>query len=98
MKPRPGRYGRLMDAPSMDHFHRCLAEAGWRESEAYEGYGFGSWLIELGWDLRVAYDGKDERLELSRATSQDNWRITWTSSGRSELTPAALLEALRDYR
>jgi hypothetical protein len=46
----------------MEEFRHRLAEEGWRVFRAVEGYGFGSWAIELEWGWRVEYHGKDERL------------------------------------
>jgi len=83
-----------MDAPSMDEFRERLADAGWQETRAYERYGFGSWLLEFGVDVRVACNGKDGWLEVYRATSPDNWKTVWTAVRRVDQTPAALLNAL----
>jgi Flp pilus assembly protein TadB len=46
----------------MEEFRHQLAEEGWRVFRADEGYGFGSWSIELELGWRVEYHGKDERL------------------------------------
>jgi hypothetical protein len=79
----------------MEEFRHRLAEAGWRVFRADEGYGFGSWSIELEWGWRVEYNGRDERLERHRETSRDNWRKAWTAADPKDQTPAALLHALR---
>ncbi len=79
----------------MEEFRHRLAEEGWRVFRANEGYGFGSWSIELEWGWRVEYHGKDERLELHRETSRDTWRKVWSAEHRSDQTPAAILDALR---
>jgi hypothetical protein len=77
---------------------RGRRDAGWRESWAHPGYGFGSWSIELEWALRVSYNGKDGVLMLERATSPDNWVKVWIASERRDQTPAALLDALPQGR
>jgi hypothetical protein len=79
----------------MEEFRHGLAEEGWRVFRADEGYGFGSWSIELEWGWRVEYHGKDERLELHRETSPDTWRKVWSAEHPSDQTPAAILGALR---
>ena len=84
-----------MDAPSLDEFRRALSEEGWRVS-AHPGFRFGSWMIEIEWDLRVTYNGKDEVLELERQTSRDNLRKVWTAVERSDQTPAALIAAIHE--
>jgi hypothetical protein len=58
------------------------------------GFGFGSWSIEVEWNLRVSYNGKDGVLELERETSRDNWRNVWSAHDRRDQTPAALIAAL----
>ena len=82
----------------MDEFRLRLAEAGWRVRRADEGFGFGSWSIELEWDLRVEYNGKDGWLTLRRETSPDNWRTVWIAERRKDQTPTSLLGALTSER
>jgi hypothetical protein len=84
-----------MDAPSVQEFTRALSEEGWRVS-VYPGFGFGSWSIEVEWNLRVSYNGKDGVLELKRETSRDNWRNVWSAHDRRDQTPAALIAALHN--
>ena len=83
-----------MDAPHVQEFTRALSEEGWRVS-VHPGFGFDSWLIEIEWNLRVSYNGKDGVIELERETSRDNWRKVWTAHDRDQ-TPAALIAALHN--
>jgi hypothetical protein len=85
---------RRVDAPTIDEFRRALSKQGWRVT-AHPGFGFGSWLIEIEWGLRVSYNGKDGMLRVEREKSRDNWVKVWAAHERHEQTPAALIAVLR---
>jgi hypothetical protein len=86
-----------VDTPLLEEFRRQLAADGWRVLSADEGYGFGSWSIELEWGLRVVYNGRDEQLEIYREELRDRWVNVWKATDENDQTPAAVLDALRSF-